>query len=45
MANGSTGVGRRGPGSISSTAKEGFIGLFMGRINGPVTRIYIPLVS
>lgn len=31
--------------SVSSTAKEGFIGLFMGRINGSVTRIYIPLVS
>lgn len=45
MAKRKRGVGRRGPGSISSTVKEGFIGLFMGRINGPVTRIYIPLVS
>jgi len=38
-------IRRGGPGSTSSTAKGGFIDLFMERINGPVTRIYIPLVS
>lgn len=40
---GARGVGQRGQ-AIFSHTEEGFIGLFMSRINGPVTRICMELV-